>query len=107
MRSLPLGFDPEVAAAVKETIRVWRLEHQRLKLQAQAAKLEVKAARIQRLELRRAIQETVGGGVRRRRQIRRWFDGLQADLAAQMRFIATGAVPPRLKRGRPRLSGLW
>lgn len=110
-RSLEVG-GAEVGAAVQTILQKWRQEWVARQQEAADARLAMRDAAQTAVVRRRAqlallyMLDTPRPGWRRRKSLETWWDGLQTDTHAALRFVFTKELPPRGKRGR-RIRGLW
>lgn len=101
-RSLLIGDDPEVVDAVETLLARWRAERQARFAEEEKRETEARlAARKERL-LRQLFCSLDGGGWRRQRQLRDFYNECQADPRNALRYVVTHELPPRRKSGRPR-----
>ena len=106
-RSMVLGDEP-MTAAVKLLIDGWRQEFKAAKAAKQAADAAARKERREYMEFRRAVQDTAGGGKRRRRVIVRLYDEADKEggFSLWTMMLCLNTLAPPGKRGRPRKGGL-
>jgi len=106
-RSLSLGPDIQLAAAVRDLISTWKAE--RLKREADQRR-QAAAVKLDNMKTALACsvaQAIAGGGRRRRKQIRDWFNATLQDPQAMTAFSISNTLPEARKPGGQHKCALW